>query len=310
MGKLNYVSAFLLASAAFAADPASAAPGGPSIAYALESGSTQSIYLQNQDGSGKVKVYTGGNKVRIVQIDVRPGGNQLALIETSVSGGQGVLKMINYSDAGVAQQAFTIAEPGCTAQGVDYHPSDGSMLVSRYCNSAEIQEVRRFANGAWDADGLFGVTNGNPSKAAGFVRWLGDGSGFLWAAADTTTGGGIQRHNLSNPSAPRRIYSTGSLSLPSWFDVAHCLGPLDASCSKLLVTDQAGQIHSVTFDDFGWADRGILYSSASDGHYAPDNSQVLWRQQVKSSYQLKIDNQNFGAKGTYTAKDWRQYKPS
>ena len=303
MGKLNRTSALLAASAALVAAPAAAAIGGPEIAYTVASGSTQSIYLANRDGSGTAKLYTTGNKVNVAQVDVRPGGNQLAIIESSVAGGQGVLKIINYSDAGSLQSVTTIAQPGCTALGVDYHPNDGSLLVSRYCNSAEIQEVRRYASGAWDSSPLFGVTNGNPSKAAGYVRWLGDGSGFLWAVGDTTNGGGIQRHNLSNPSAPTRIYSTGTLSLPTWFDVARCVGPLDASCAKLLVTTQGGLIRLVTFTDFGGTDQGTLYSSAADGHYSPDNSRILWRQQIKSGYQLKIDDQLFlKASG---AKDWR-----
>ena len=306
MAKIKHTSAVLVASIGIMAAPAGAAVGGPPIAYAQLSGSTQSIYLLNADGSGKVKLYTTGNKVNVGQIDIRPGGNQLAIIESSVAGGQGVLKLINYSDAGASQSVTTIAEPGCTALGVDYHPSDGSLLVSRYCNSAEVQEVRRYANGAWDANPLFAVTNGNPSKAAGYVRWLGDGSGFLWAAADTANGAGIQRHNLSNPSAPTRIYSTGSLALPTWFDVARCAAALDASCAKLLVTNQSGQIHVVTFDDFGGTDQGTLYSNASDGHFSPDNSRILWRLQTKSDYQLKIDNQILVSKGTFAGKDWRQ----
>ena len=195
--------------------------------------------------------------------------------------------------------------PACTAQGVDYHPSDGSLLVARYCNQAAIQEVRRYfpAANSWAGDPLFGVTDGNPDKAAGKVRWLGDGSGFLWAEADTTNGARIERHSLANPYSPVTIYRTGSLSLPQWFDVARCAGALGPDCAKLLVTDQAGGIHLVTFDDFGGTDQGTLFTSAADGHYSPDNAHILWRLQVKSGYQLKIDNQLFAKAGG--AKDWR-----
>ena len=65
---------FLGSSALFVASPALAAPGGPAIAYSLQSGSTYSIYLTNSDGSGTVKLYTAPAKANIVQIDMRPGG--------------------------------------------------------------------------------------------------------------------------------------------------------------------------------------------------------------------------------------------
>jgi hypothetical protein len=285
------------------ASPALAAAGGPPIAYTVASGSTQSIYLANPDGSGAVKLYTTGSKVGIGQLDMRPGGNQMAIVENSIAGGQGILKIIDYSDAGVRQAVTTIAEPGCTAQGVDYHPSDGSLLVARYCNQANIQEVRVYANGAWAADPLFGYTNGNPDRAAGKVRWLGDGSGFLWAESDTTNGARIDRHSLANPYAPVTIYQADGFSLAQWFDVARCTGALDSSCAKVLVTNGSGQIHLIAFDNFGGTDQATLFTSAADGHYSPDNAHILWRQQIKSGYQLRIDSQVYAkASG---AKDWR-----
>jgi hypothetical protein len=302
---LTYRASVILSAAtvAIAASPALAAAGGPQIAYAATSGSTQSIYLANADGSGTVKLYTTGNKVGIGQLDMRPGGNQMAIVENSIAGGQGILKIIDYSDAGVRQAVTTVAEPGCTAQGVDYHPSNGSLLVARYCNQANIQEVRVYANGAWAADPLFGYTNGNPDKAAGKVRWLGDGSGFLWAEGDTTNGARIDRHSLANPYSPVTIYAADGLALAQWFDVARCAGALDASCSKVLVTNGSGQIHLITFDDFGGTDQATLFTSAADGHYSPDNAHILWRQQIKSGYQLRIDTQIYAkASG---AKDWR-----
>jgi hypothetical protein len=293
------VAALALASAS----PALAAAGGPPIAYALASGQTQSIYLANPDGSGTVKVYTGGSKVNIIAIDIRPGGNQMAILEQSIAGGQGVLKIINYSDAGIRQSVITVDSGNCQNLGVDYHPTDGSLLVSRYCDKAAIQEVRRYYpdSGSFAGDPLVQVTNGNPDKAAGSVRWVNDGSGFLWVQSDTTAGGGIQHYDLSNTSAPVRVYSTGSLSQPNWFDVERC-GP-SQNCDHLLVTTQSGQIHKVDFSG-GGSDLGSLYSSAADGHYSPDNAHILWRQQTKSGYNLMIDNRLFAkASG---AKDWRQ----
>jgi hypothetical protein len=304
---------FLLSAAtafAVAASPALAAvvAGGPPIAYALNSGNTFTVTLSNPDGTGKASVYTSANKTYIAQVDIRPGGNELAILESSVAGGQGVLKIVRYSNAGVRTGLTTVDSGNCQNLGVDYHPTDGSLLVSRYCNNAAIQEVRVYhpAANSWDSDPLVQVTNGNPDKSAGMVRWLGDGSGFLWVVSDTSVGGRIDRHMLSNPYAPVTVYSTGRADQPNWFDVAHCTGALDSSCEKMLVTDISGQIHLVAFDDFGGSDHGVLYSNAADGHYSPDNAHVLWRLQVKGGYQLKIDNGVFVSKGTFGGKDWRQ----
>src|SRR4051812_44340431 len=161
MRKLLSASALLLPAAA---SPALAAPGGPPIAYTVGSGQTQSIYLANPDGTGTVKLYTGGNKVNVVQIDIRPGGNQMAIIEQSIAGGQGVLKIINYTDAGARTGVTTVDSGNCQILGVDYHPSDASLIASRYCDRAAIQEVRNYfpANNAWAGDPLIQVTNGNP----------------------------------------------------------------------------------------------------------------------------------------------------
>src|SRR5438270_13567547 len=130
-----FIRASIMSFAAIAlasASPALAVAGGPPIAYALASGQTQSIYLANPDGSGTAKLYTGGSKVNIIEIDMRPGGNQMAILEQSVAGGQGVLKIINYSDAGVLQNVTNVDCGDCQNLGVDYQPTDGWLLVRRY----------------------------------------------------------------------------------------------------------------------------------------------------------------------------------
>ena len=149
--------------------------------------------------------------------------------------------------------------------------------------------------------------NNNGNSAAGYVRWLGDGSGFLWSFGTVSGGAHIERHMLSNPYAAVNVYSTGSLSLPTWFDVARCTGALDSSCSKILVTHPSGVLHLVTFDDFGGTDQGSLYgANSTDGHFSPDNSHILWRQQDRQGYHLMIDNSVFVSKGASGVKDWRQ----
>ena len=112
---------------------------------------------------------------------------------------------------------------------------------------------------------------------------------------------------LSNPYAPVTLYKTGSLSLPTWFDVARCAGALDSICSKMLVTTPSGVLHLVTFDDFGGIDQGALYrANSTDGHFSSDNSHILWRLQDRQRYHLKIDNTVFLSKGGTGVKDWRQ----
>jgi len=308
MGKITKASMLFCASALFAAgSPAGAVPGGPPIAYAVNSGSTSDVYLSNADGSGKVKVYSTSSKHNLWQIDMRAGGNQLALVENvNPPSIYGTIKIISYSDTGVVSNVTSVDPGNCQVLGIDYHPTDGSLLVSRYCNQASIIEVRRLVNGVYDGSPIITLNN-DGNSAAGYVRWLGDGSGFLWSFGTVSGGAGIQRHMLSNPYAPVTVYHTGSLSLPSWFDVARCAGALDSSCSKILVTTREGVLHLVTFDSFGGTDQGVLHSpNATDGHYSPDNSRILWRYQTHSGYQLMIDASVFLSKGGTGVKDWRQ----
>jgi hypothetical protein len=287
-----------------ASQAAAATPGGPPIAYAQESGTTYSVYLQNPDGSGKVKLYTAASKTYLAFLDMKPGGNELTVQENT--GSKAVLKIIRYNDAGTPiGSPATVPNNGCTVQGFDYHPSDGSLIVSRYCNNQVTKEVRRYANGAWDSSPLVSYDDPQGNLAVLGVRWLGDGSGFLWAVTDITSGARIQRHMLTDPSAPVNVWNGINYSdLPTWFDVARCSGNLDSSCSKILVTNNSGEIHLITFDSMGSTDQGPLFKNAADGHFSSDNSHVLWRQQLKSGYQLMIDSSPYGAKGTYGGKDW------
>jgi len=220
-----FTKASILCSTAAAAmafaSPALAIVGGPPIAYALGSGQTQSIYLANPDGTGTVKIYTSGSKVGIVQIDIRPGGNQMAIVEQS-SASLGALKIINYSDAGKSLSVTTVDSGSCVIQGVDYHPSDGSLVASRSCNTGAIHELRRYYpdSNSWAGDPF--VSYGN-NVFGGKVRWINDGSGFLWAVGDDSgVGGRIDHYDLSNTSAPVTVWRSGSNGVPNSFDVQRC----------------------------------------------------------------------------------------
>jgi len=300
MGSFTKAS-MLLSAAAFVAtaSPALAVTGGPPIAYVLGSGQANDLYLSNPDGSGKVKLYSSANKVGIVNVEVRPGGNQLAIVEQS-SASLGALKIINYSDAGVRQSVTTVDNGSCYVNGIDYHPSDGSLLVSRHC-PASITEVVRYANGAYDSTPL---VSHDGDFFGGKVRWTGDASGFLWAVGDPTNGGRIEHYDFSNIAAPVTIWSSGSNSVPNYFDVQSC--GIAPSCDGLLVTTPSGgQIHEVIFTG-GGTDLGTLYTSASDGHYSPDNAHILWFHQVQGQSSIMIDNKVFVKGGGFGSKDWRQ----
>jgi len=293
-----FIRASIMSSAAVAlaaASPALAVAGGAAIAYVVSSGTANDLYLSDPDGTGKVKLYSSGNKVGIIQVDIRPGGNQLAIIEQSVAGGLGTLKIINYSDSGVRQSVTTVdSGPSCYVKGIDYHPRERSLHVSRHCPPS-IQDAVVYSNGAYSTPlvsytGVFG----------GKLRWTGNGSGFLWALGDG--GGHISHFDLNNTSAPVTIWSSGSNSVPNFFDVQRC--GIAPSCDRLLVTTpNSGEIHEVNFTG-GGSDLGTLYTSASDGHYSPDNAHILWFHQVQGGSSIMIDNKVF-VKGD-GAKVWRQ----
>jgi len=280
------------------ATPAFAAAGGPEIAYALTSGQTQSIYLANPAGTGTVKLYTTASKVGISEIDIRPGGNQMAIIENSIAGGQGILKIINYSDAGVRQSVTTVNSGSCVVNGVDYHPTDGSLLVSRHC-AGSTSEVIRYAGGAYASTPIVSYSG---DFFGGKVRWVNDGSGFLWAVDDPTGGGRIDHYDAGNTGAPVTVWSSGSNSTPNSFDVQRC--GLAPSCDKMLVTTSNGEIHLVSFSG-GGSDFGTVYTSAwNDAHYSPDNLHILWAHQVQGNSSIMLDNKVF-VKGV-GSKDWRK----
>ena len=311
MGKVTRASMLIFAAALFVdGSPAAAIPGGPPIAYAFNSGKTIDVYLSDAAQTTKVKVYSTTSKHSLWQIDMRPGGNQLALVENvSPPSILGTIKIISYSDAGVVSNITSVDPGDCQVLGIDYYPdpADGSLLVSRYCNQTKVIEVRRLVNGAYDSNPIITLNNADGNSYAGYVRWLGDGSGFLWAFGTASQGGRIERHMLSNPYAPVTVYQTNDFSLPNWLDVARCTGALDSSCSKILVTTRAGQLQLVTFDDFGGSQPVNLFTKNSvDGHYSPDNAHILWRYQTHSGYQLMIDNVVWASKGPTGVKDWRQ----
>ena len=274
------------------------APAAPPIAYAKEAGTSMDIYLANPNGTGAVKVYTTPARNSAI-LDMRPGDNELAVAESRSTG----FKIIRHTDAGV-RTTITPFLDSCRVNGFDYHPSDGSLIVIRHCLNPQLVEVRIWTNGAYGPPLL--STDGMNDASRG-VRWLGDGSGFLLVYA-TPGGATLQRHNLSNPSAPTPIKSWSGISNgPVGFDTARCQGqPLGPACSKILYDDAAG-IHELRFNDFGEVSDDLLIPGANNGRYSSDNSRILYRTQVKTGYTLSVTNpaQATATKGGYFSPDWR-----
>jgi hypothetical protein len=280
--------------AAFAAP----ALGAPLIAYAKEAGAGFDLYLANPNGTGAVKLYSGPAKNSIGPVDMNPAANEVAIVESRSPG----FKIVRYTDAGV-RTTVTSFNDGCYVRSLDYHPSDGSLLVNRECHNPQTVEIRRWANGAY---GPAFVSTDGQNDAYGNVRWLGDGSGFLVGYLKMNEGASIQRRNLSNPSAPITIWATSATVPPPTFDVARCQGGALANCSKLLYTNQSDAIHELTFTDFG-GESDTVVGAGFDPHYSPDNSRILYRAQVKGGATLNVTNpaQLTAPKGAYNGKDWR-----
>jgi hypothetical protein len=118
----------------------------------------------------------------------------------------------------------------------------------------------------------------------------------------------IERRSLALPDAPQTVWSrTGGGALPSEFDVARCASG-DASCSKLIVSDNS-TILAVPYDGFGGGTPVTLVSPGVRGHYSPDNSEVLYKWQLRNSYQLYVKGsggtRTIVSKGDVGALDWR-----
>jgi len=295
MRSATFISRILLASASLAF-PAMAAAA-PPIAYTNAAGSNVDLYLINPNGSGKVLLYSSPNKSNIGIVDMDPASNRLVITESASKG----FKIITYNAAGVRQSVTAVNPDNCFVQGIDFHPTDGSLIVSRYCQATNVIEVRRWTSAGYDAAALFNA--GDPQTSAiSVVRWLGDGSSFLLYYGNVTTGGHIQRHSLSNPSAPVDVWCNPDYTKGfQTFDVARCSASVD--CSKLVATDRLN-LYEIDFDDFGGSDP-VLLRAGNDGHYSPDNSQMLYLLPARSGQQLMVDSTTLVSKLSTGPKDWR-----
>lgn len=284
-----------LAATAFLASAASAAAA-PPVAYSVG----KDVFLTSPTGTGTVKVWSGPGKMAVASLDLDPSSNRIAVLGTDR-----IIRIVSYSAAGVGGAVATIAADNCVPNGMDFHPSDGSLLISRWCSASNTLEVRRYANG-----GLSGTIGsyGNPqTNAISVIRWTPDGSGFFIGHVSDNGPSQIERRSLALPDAPLVVWSRSGAALPGWFDVARCPSG-DSSCSKLIVTD-GSTISAVPYDGFGGGTPVTLVSPGVNGHYSPDNSEVLYKWQLRNSYQLYVSGpggvRTVVSKGDVGALDWR-----
>ena len=289
----------LLAATAIAV-PAGAV--GPPIAYGKQSGTSYDLYLTNPNGTGTIKLYTSPAK-NSLNVDMNPvvtsGVNELAVVESRLTG----FKIIRYSDAGVKQPIQPVADT-CYIDSLDYHPTNGSLLIIRRCLNPQVVEVVVWTNGSY---GLPIISTNGMNESYSNARWLGDGNEFLVKYGSVANGVDVQRRNMNNPSALSTDWHDSNLSALPWFETARCAGSLNSSCMKFIYGSGL-DIREASFDDMGPAGDTLLVTNGNLGRYSPDNSRVLYRVQVKGGDALNISNptQTLAPKATYNGWDWRK----
>jgi hypothetical protein len=227
------------------------------------------------------------------------GLNELAVVESRSTG----FKIIRYNDTGGGRTVTTFND-GCYVDSLDYHPSNGSLLIIRRCPNPQLVEIRVWANGSY---GPVIVDTDGQNDFYDYARWLGDGSGFLVKHGSVGSGVDVQRRNNSNPSAPTTVWHSDNLSALSYMQTANCAGALDASCKKFIFGDGLA-IKEATFDDMGGWTETVLVPNGFNGRYSPNNSRILYRVEVKGGHALNISNptQTLAPKATYNGWDWRK----
>lgn len=151
----------------------------------------------------------------VANLTVSPAGGELAFIETDNA--SYAIKVISYNPAGVAQTPAVVPQAaGCVDRGLDIR-SDGTLIFSQQCNQGSANGIK-----AWDStNGVSTLLDNLAPDAPFLLRWLRDGSGFIWQA---TTANGIELRESSNanPSSWVKLWqiptSNGGLL---YLDMAH-----------------------------------------------------------------------------------------
>ena len=290
-------SLFNLLTAVSALTCAATAAAAPSIAYS----DGRDVFLTSPTGTGTVKVWGGPAKMAVTGLDFDPSSDRIAVLGTDR-----ILRIVAYNSAGVMQTVTPIPTDNCIINGFDFHPSDGRLLVSRWCNATNSLEVRIYANGGYS--GTIGSYGDPFSNAISVVRWTPEGDGFFIGHVSGTGPAKIERRSLALPDAPLTIWSRSGAALPSEFDTARCPNGVDSSCSKLVLTDGI-TIYAVPYDGFGGGTPVAVVNNGVRGHYSPDNGEIVFKSQVRNGYQLKVSGasatRTIVSKGDVGAIDWR-----
>jgi WD40 repeat protein len=276
---------------------ATAATAAPSIAYS----DGKDLFLTSPAGTGTVKLWSGPGKMAVSRVDFDPASNRIAVLGTDR-----VLRIVSYSSAGVLGPVTSIPTDNCFINGFDFHPTDGRLLVSRYCSSANTLEVRIYANGGYS--GTIGSYGDPETNAISVIRWTPQGDGFFIGTVSGTGPSKVERRSLALPDAPLTIWSASSVALPGDFDTARCPNGVEPSCSKLIVTD-ASTVYEVPYDGFGGGTPTAVVNPGVYAHYSPDNSEILYKWMIRNGYQLKVSGasgiRTIVPKGSVGAFDWR-----
>ena len=295
MRKIHLPFAICMASIAAATSAA------PPIAYSkVGTGGADEVWLVNPDGTGATRVYRGTAKTTLFNVDVRPGGGQVAFIE-SYQGANYRIKVVSYDVNGVTLSTTTVPQPsGCTNNGLDFR-SDGLLLFSQLCNRSTSNSID-----TWDGSTVTPVlANLGQNDTPWQVRWLPDGSGFLWRSIGLpATPQQLRESSLNNPSAWTVLWNLGSTPSIGWFDAAH-------QSNAILVTYSGppAQVLKYPFDPISGVGSSTQLASGTDGHYSPDDSQIVYRFQTKNGYNLLKEDLLSGATttiatGVGTSVDW------
>ena len=272
------LSLILLASAG----TASAAGIGPEIAY-VKDGARPEIYLVNRDGSGLRLVYRAPTRTRIFNLDMKPGGGEISFEQTACcSSGPTYFKTVQYAATGTlgtVSRSFS----SCRISGIDYHPSDGSLLMSDTCN----QKAMRLAAGSSTPVNV-GVAGSiyNP-------RWLRDGLSFVYGNV-----GWLTRSSVTSPTTSTRLVL---LELIADLDAGKASDQVlhagDQKIDRIVLPSQLirgiGQGVSVSFAP---GDQEFIYVSPP----VRGQSYLKIRRVDGSGAESRI-----GAAAAYTAVDWR-----
>jgi hypothetical protein len=301
-GVMMRISTFSLSLLAVAALAVPAGAAGPPIAYGKLSGTAYDLYLTNPNGTGTIKLWTGSAKSAL-NIDMNSqlsgGLNELAVVESRITG----FKIIRYNDSGGGRTVTTVPD-SCYIDSLDYHPSDGSLLIIRRCNNPQLVEIRVWSNGSY---GPVIVDTDGQSEFYSSARWLGDGSGFLVKYGSVGNGVDVQRRNIGTLNAPTTVWHSGNLGDGSYLETARCSGALQPSCMKFIHAIGLA-IKEASFDDMGPTTETVVIQNGVNGHYSPDNNRILYRAEVKGGQALSISNptQTLAPKSTYNGWDWRK----